>query len=69
MSDQSKSQTDHNWLDALEAIATTAVFVAAVAAGLIGAAFGHWETLVLIPIGWLFAALDPKIGRWRHVWE
>ena len=67
-SDSSDTETVH-WLDAINGLVTVAIFVTVVIAALVGAFLGEWMALVLIPIGWIFAAFDPHVGRWKHVWE
>ena len=57
------------WIDGLQAITTILIFMASIAWGILGAYLGHWWALLLIPAGWLITALDPQIGRWKHVWE
>lgn len=63
----SSETTVGRWFPAINAIATTAVFVIAVVVALAGAHSGHWLALALIPIAWLYVAFDPLIGRWGNV--
>lgn len=67
--DKQRKRTEHSTLEAVQAIATVVMFVAAIAAALVGAYLGHLLALLLIPISWIITAFDPQIGRWRHVWE
>ena len=69
MTDRLDTETVQTWIDGLDAIVSILMFVTAIVVGLVGAYFGHWWSLLLIPAGWLITALDPKIGRWKHVWE
>ena len=53
----------------LENFVTVMTFVMAVGFAIAGVLDGHLWTVVLIPIAWILTALDPQIGRWKHVWE
>lgn len=57
------------WLRIINAILTSCVFIASVVLGVIALYYGHWPLLLITLLGWLYVALDPDIGKWKHVWD
>lgn len=44
------------------------VLVAAVGFAVAGIVRGEPALVVALPVAWVYVAVDPKFGKWNHVW-